>query len=115
MEKNSLLDSVYTRWVKNLLRIVLSHNISEIIEFFVFYEEIQNGGKLFWEKMVSRICRYPEGKIFHQNTCILHRFRDKCVFCVFTQNFKMGAKYDRKMIIGSKISPKSFYLTPLLR
>ena len=53
--KTSPVDSPYTLWVKNFIKIALSCSVSEINTFFAFYAEIQDGCQKwrendFWEK-----------------------------------------------------------------
>ena len=60
----------------------------------------QNSGKTNFEQVPSSLCEYLGGKIFWENRCILHRFKDKCVL-YFTQDFKIAAKNGGKRFLGN--------------
>ena len=58
-------------------------------------------GKQFLKQCASRLCRYPAGKKF-RNQSFSHRFQDKCIH--LTQKFKMATKNCRKQFWGKRAS-----------
>ena len=57
----SPVDSADTLWVKNYVKITLSHSVSEINTFFAFYAEIQNGRQTIFGKSRQQILQIPCG------------------------------------------------------
>ena len=64
--EKSPVDSANSLWVKNFVEIAIPRSVSEINAFYI---EIQDGRqkwqkKDFWQKVTSRLCRYPVGQKF---------------------------------------------------
>ena len=66
--KKSPVDSAYTMWVKNFIKIALSRAVSEINALSrstqKFKMAAKNGGKTILGKVFNRLCRYPVGQKF---------------------------------------------------
>ena len=87
--------------VKNFVETTLS---CTVIEINTFYTEIQdghqNGGKMTFGEVTSRLCRYPPAQKFCRNRSISYRFRDKCVFAYYTE-IQDGRQHGGKTIFGT--------------
>ena len=69
------VDSADTLLVKNFVEMALSHTVSEIKDFTQkFKMAAKKGGKTFFGKDASRLCRYCGGQTFCQNHFISHCF-----------------------------------------
>ena len=61
-----------------------------LIRFFRFIpkykvSKMNVAGKLFWQKLDSKLCRYPVGQKFCRNRSSLLSFQDKYVFAFYTE------------------------------
>ena len=81
--KKSPVDSADTLSLKNFVEITLSRSVSEINLFLRLTQKLKmaakSGGETFFEKVPSRLCRYPVGQSFRRNCSISLHYRDKHV------------------------------------
>ena len=88
---------------KILLKIALSHSVSNINRFLPLTQKFKmaskSGRKTIFRKIASRLCRYPAGQKFCRNRSISLHFRNRQVF-LLTQKFKMAAKSGGKTIFA---------------